>query len=158
VRLRYAYFIKCASVVKDKNTGEVTELRCTYDPATRGGDSPDGRKVKTTLHWVSARHAATAEARLYDHLFARPDPEEGDDFKKNLNPRSLEVIKACKIEPTIKDARPLDRFQFERLGYFCVDSKASLPQNPVFNRIVTLRDPWTKILRGRSPRGHPTGP
>ena len=148
VRLRYAYFIKCTGVVKDKNTGEITELRCAYDAATLGGDSPDGRKVKATLHWVSARHALGAEVRLYNHLFIKPNPEEtgdGRDFKKNLNPRSLEVIKSCKIEPAVKGSKPLYRYQFERLGYFCVDPKDSSPEKMIFNRIVTLRDTWAKI-------------
>ena len=148
VRLRYAYLIKCVDAVKDKNTGEVTELHCTYDPATRGGDAPDGRKVKSTIHWVSARHAVSAEVRLYDRLFTKPNPEdagEGGDFKKNVNKNSLEVIRSARLEPSIKDAKPLCRYQFERLGYFCVDAKDSAPNKPVFNRTVTLRDTWAKI-------------
>ncbi|MEW6738490.1 MAG: glutamine--tRNA ligase/YqeY domain fusion protein [Nitrospirota bacterium] len=151
VRLRYAYFIKCENVVKDEN-GEIVELHCTYDPATRGGDAPDGRKVKATLHWVSAPHAIEAEVRLYDHLFVKEDPndvEEGKDFTDYINPKSLEVLKSCKLEPSLKDAKPGDRFQFERLGYFCVDTVDSTPGKPVFNRIVTLKDEWTKIQKGK---------
>ena len=147
VRLRYAYFITCREVIKDEK-GEITELRCTYDPATRGGNAPDGRKVKATLHWVSAQHSVESEARLYETLFTKRDPnetEEGRDYKVNLNPESLEVIKACKIEPALKNAKPGERFQFERMGYFCVDTDDSAKRRPVFNRIVTLRDTWVKI-------------
>jgi glutaminyl-tRNA synthetase len=150
VRLRYAYFVTCTGVVKDEKTGEVIEIHCTYDPATRGGDAPDGRKVKTTLHWVSADHAVDAEVRLYDHLFTKPDPGdavEGADFTSNLNSRSLEVLPSCKAEPSLKNAQPGDRFQFERLGYFCVDIKDSTAGKPVFNRTVTLRDTWAKIVK-----------
>jgi glutaminyl-tRNA synthetase len=152
VRLRYAYFIRCVGVVKDPSSGEVTELRCTYDPATRGGDAPDGRKVKATLHWVSLPHAIGAEVRLYDHLFAEPDPEqvaEGEDFVANLNPHSLERLADCRVEPSLKGAPPGSRFQFERLGYFCVDPD-STPERPVFNRTVTLRDTWAKIEKRRT--------
>lgn len=148
VRLRYAYFITCTDVVKNDN-GEIVELRCTYDPATRGGDSPDGRKVKGTLHWVSAEHAIDAEVRIYDHLFATPDPanvEEGGDWKDNLNPNSLEVLTDCKLEPSLKEANPGDRFQFERQGYFCVDPDSS-DTKPVFNRTVSLKDTWAKIAK-----------
>jgi glutaminyl-tRNA synthetase len=148
VRLRYAYFIKCVSLVKDKQTGEVIELHCTYDPATRGGDSPDGRKVKATLHWVSAAHAIEAEVRLYDHLFVKENPgdeEEGRDFKSFLNPKSLEILTSCRVEPGLAGAAPGSRYQFERLGYFCVDSVDSLDGALVFNRTVTLRDTWVKI-------------
>ena len=168
VRLRYAYFIKCEEVVKDEN-GEVVELRCTYDPATRGGDSPDGRKVKATLHWVSARHAVPAEVRLYEHLFIKSNPDDvgaAEDltsssditaapsratprersFFDNLNPNSLEIVTGY-IEPFIKDSKPGDRFQFERVGYFCVDT-TSTPQKMVFNRTVTLRDTWARIEKG----------
>ncbi|PIU41535.1 MAG: glutamine--tRNA ligase [Candidatus Omnitrophica bacterium CG07_land_8_20_14_0_80_42_15] len=148
VRLRYAYFIKCVNVVKDKNTGEPIELHCTYDPATRGGDAPDARKVKATLHWVSALHAVESEVRLYERLFTKSNPEDvsgGEDFKVNYNKNSLEVIRSARIEPAIKNAKPLDRYQFERLGYFCVDLKDSAPGRPVFNRTVTLRDTWAKI-------------
>jgi glutaminyl-tRNA synthetase len=147
VRLRYAYFIKCTDVVKDPKTGEIVELRCTYDPATRGGNAPDGRKVKATLHWVSARHALPAEVRLYDHLFTKENPAdvEGDeDWKASLNPNSLEVLPACWLEPSLAAAKPGDRFQFERLGYFSVD-RDSTSQRLVFNRTVTLRDTWAKV-------------
>jgi glutaminyl-tRNA synthetase len=143
VRLRYAYFITCREVIKD-DTGEVVELRCTYDPETRGGDSPDGRKVKATLHWVSAAHAVAAEVRLYDHLFNRPDPGGDGDFLEDLSPDSLEVIDDAKLEPSIATFGPGDRFQLERLGYFCVDPDAT-PEKPVINRAVTLRDTWAKI-------------
>jgi glutaminyl-tRNA synthetase len=149
VRLRYAYFIKCVDVIKNK-TGEIVELLCTYDPATKGGNAPDGRKVKATLHWVSAPHAIDAEVRLYDYLFIKKDPnnaEEGKDFIDYLNPRSLDILTSCKLEPSLKDAKPGERFQFERLGYFCVDSKDSKPERLVFNRIVTLKDEWSKIQK-----------
>jgi glutaminyl-tRNA synthetase len=152
VRLRYAYFITCVDVVKDPDTGEVTELHCTYDPATRGGDAPDGRKVKGTLHWVSARHAVDAQVRLYDHLFTKENPnevEEGKDFTAYLNPGSLEVLNGCKLEPSLANAAPASRCQFERLGYFCVDSRDSSPESLVFNRTVTLRDTWAKILKAQ---------
>ncbi|HEX9919913.1 MAG TPA: glutamine--tRNA ligase/YqeY domain fusion protein [Candidatus Methylomirabilis sp.] len=149
VRLRYAYFIKCVGMVKDEKTGEVVELHCTYDPATKGGDAPDGRKVKATLHWVSAAHALQAQVRLYDHLFTKPDPddeEEGRDFKSYLNPKSLETLTSCRVEPSLAGATPGARYQFERQGYFCVDpdsAKGSL----VFNRTVSLVDSWAKILK-----------
>jgi glutaminyl-tRNA synthetase len=146
VRLRYAYFITCTNVIKD-SAGKVVELRCTYDPATRGGDSPDGRKVKSTLHWVCAKNAVNAEVRLYDNLFTKENPEEaeeGKDFTANLNPDSLKVLNSCKVEPYLKDAKPLSRWQFERLGYFCVD-KESASDKLVFNRTTTLRDEWAKI-------------
>jgi glutaminyl-tRNA synthetase len=148
VRLRYAYFITCVEVVKDERTGEVVELHCTYDPATRGGDAPDGRKVKATLHWVSAAHAIEAEVRLYDHLFASADPsadEEGVDFTAHLNPQSLEVLRSARVEPSLASAAPGSRYQFERLGYFCADAVDSVPGALVFNRTVTLRDTWAKI-------------
>ncbi len=147
VRLRYAYFIKCVDVIKDPQTGEVVELHCTYDPATRGGDAPDGRKVKATLHWVSAAHALEAEVRLYDYLFTKPDPnevEEGQDFTANINPNSLEVLPSCWVEPSLKGAAIGSRYQFERLGYFCVDPD-SAGGKLVFNRTVSLRDTWAKI-------------
>jgi glutaminyl-tRNA synthetase len=147
VRLRYAYYLSCVGVVKDPQTGEVTELHCTYDPATRGGDAPDGRKVKATLHWVSAEHALPAEVRLFDHLFTRPDPEtvpEGVDWMTTVNPNSLEVLRGCRVEPSLKDAEPGSRYQFERQGYFCVDPDTR-PGTLVFNRTVTLRDAWAKI-------------
>jgi len=148
VRLRYAYFIKCEGVVKDVD-GNVVELRCTYDPATRGGDSPDGRKVKATLHWVSAAHAVDTEVRLYDTLFTVRDPAsvpEGADWKTTLNPNSLEVLKAAKLEPGLKDAAPESRWQFERMGYFVADRRDSKPGRPIFNRTVTLRDEWARIV------------
>jgi glutaminyl-tRNA synthetase len=147
VRLRYAYFITCKEVVKD-SAGQIIELRCTYDPATRGGNAPDGRKVQATIHWVSAEHAVPAEVRLYDHLFGKEDPydfPEGSDYKSNLNPNSLEVVSSAYVEPSLKDAPPGYRCQFERLGYFCVDSRDSKPGRPVFNRTVTLKDTWAKI-------------
>jgi len=147
VRLRYAYFVTCVDAEKDPATGQVTALHCTYDPATRGGDAPDGRKVPSTLHWVSARHALAAEVRLYDHLFTRPDPlevEAGQDWKANVNRNSLEVIHPAYVEPSLAAAKAGDRFQFERLGYFCVDSDSS-PGRLVFNRTVTLKDTWAKI-------------
>ena len=146
VRLRYAYFITCTEVVKDAS-GKVIELRCTYDPATRGGDAPDGRKVKSTLHWVSAQHALDAEVRLYDRLFTKADPEDvpqGQDFTANLSPDSLKVLTGCKVEPSLKGTKALDRFQFERLGYFCTDPDTS-DGRLVFNRTVELRDTWAKI-------------
>ncbi|MEA2063222.1 MAG: glutamine--tRNA ligase/YqeY domain fusion protein [Gemmatimonadota bacterium] len=151
VRLRYAYFIKCVEVVKDEHTGEVTELRCTYDPETRGGDSPDGRKVKATLHWVSAAHAPEAEVRLYEHLFTSEFPmevEQGADWKDNLNPDSLKTLSSCRIEPSLAGAAPGDRFQFERKGYFCVDPDSTAGK-PVFNRTVTLRDTWARIQKAQ---------
>jgi len=150
VRLRSAYFIKCEEVVKDPATGEIVELRCTYDPATRGGDSPDGRKVKSTLHWVSAAHAVEAEVHLYETLFTVRDPgdiPEGLDYKTNLNPNSLEVLKGCRMEPGLSVAKPGSRYQFERLGYFFVDPRDSAPGKLVFNRTVTLRDEWAKLSR-----------
>jgi glutaminyl-tRNA synthetase len=149
VRLRYAYFIKCEEVVKDA-AGNVVELRCTYDPATRGGDTPpDGRKVKATLHWVSAGQAIDAEVRLYDTLFTVRDPSsvaEGVDWKATLNPKSLEVVKGAKFEPSLAGAVPESRWQFERLGYFCVDRRDSVPGALVFNRTVTLRDEWVRLI------------
>ena len=148
VRLRYAYFITCNEAVKDKN-GEVVELRCTYDPATRGGDAPDGRKVKATLHWVSADRAVDAEVRLYNHLFTKEDPgevEEGADWTSNINPNSLETLKSCKVEPSLAGAQPGTRIQFERQGYFCVDPNTT-EGSLVFNRTVSLRDTWAKIQK-----------
>jgi len=150
VRLRYAYFVTCTDVVKN-DKGEIIELHCTYDPATRGGDAPDGRKVKATLHWVSANHALQAEVRLYNHLFTNQNPEdveEGLDFKSNLNPNSLEVLWPCYVEPALKDAAPLTRYQFERLGYFCVDPDTSA-EKLIFNRTVSLRDTWAKIQKAQ---------
>src|SRR3984885_336816 len=146
VRLRYGYFVTCTSVVKDA-AGQVTEIHCTYDPATRGGNAPDGRKVKSTIHWVSAGHAVDAEVRLYDTLFTREDPnqvEEGQDFTANLNPQSLEVVSGAKLEPSLRGAKPGAGYQFERLGYFSVDPDTT-PEKLVFNRTVALRDTWAKI-------------
>jgi glutaminyl-tRNA synthetase len=147
VRLRFAYFVRCEEVVKDAR-GELVELRCSYDPATRGGDAPDGRKVKGTIHWVSARHAVSAEARLYDTLFTDEDPmrHEGRDFTEFLNPSSLELVGDAWVEPSVAGASPGSRFQFERLGYFCVDPD-SKPDRLVVNRTVTLRDSWAKLVR-----------
>ena len=149
VRLRYGYFVKCVDFVKDEN-GKVVEVHCTYDPETRGGNNPpDGRKVKGTIHWVSASHGMKAEVRLYDHLFTKPNPsevEEGGHFSDNLNPDSLEVLTDCIVEPCLADAKLGDYFQFERLGYFCLD-KDSTPEKPSFNRTVTLRDTWAKIAQ-----------
>ena len=143
VRLRYAYFITCTEVVKDA-AGAVVELRCTYDPATRGGDAPDGRKVKATLHWVSAAHAVEAQVRLYDHLFTRPDPGASGDMVADLNPDSLTVLDDCQMEPALADTPQGETVQFERLGYFCLD--ADMTRNrPVFNRTVGLRDVWAKL-------------
>jgi glutaminyl-tRNA synthetase len=153
VRLRYAYFITCVDVVTD-GSGEVIELHCTYDPATRGGDAPDGRKVRGTLHWVSAAHSLPAEVRLYDQLFLKPDPddvEEGADFTANLNPNSLEVLTGCRVEPGLAGSAPGSRYQFERQGYFCVDPDSSDGQL-VFNRTVALRDTWAKIEKAMKKR------
>jgi glutaminyl-tRNA synthetase len=146
VRLRWGFFITCTDVVKNA-AGEVTEIHCTYDPATKGGNAPDGRKVKATIHWVSAEHAVDAEVRIYETLFARENPsetEEGKDVLSNLNPASLEVLTGCKLEPALKDVAAFERFQFERLGYFCVDPDTA-PGKPVFNRTVALRDTWARI-------------
>ena len=147
VRLRYGYFITCTGVVKDEKTGEVVEVHCTYDPASRGGNAPDGRKVKSTIHWVSAAHALNAEVRLYETLFTRENPDEtadGQDFTSNLNPNSLEVLSNAKLEPSLADAIAGNRYQFERLGYFCVDPDTT-SERLVFNRTVALRDTWAKI-------------
>jgi glutaminyl-tRNA synthetase len=136
--------------VKDEQTGEVIELHCTYDPETRGGDAPDGRKVKATLHWVSAPHALEAEVRLYDHLFTKPNPDESvdrGDFMKYLNPDSLQILKSCRVEPSLEGADPGTRYQFERLGYFCIDPIDSSDGALVFNRTVTLRDTWAKLRK-----------
>ena len=148
VRLRWGYFIRCTDVIKDPKTGQVVELHCTYDPLTRGGNAPDGRKVQGTIHWVSAQHALQAEVRLYDYLFKVPSPDDvpkGVDYKTNLNPDSLVVLKDCRLEPSLAKAEPGSRFQFERVGYFCVDTVDSRPGAPVFNRSVSLRDTWAKI-------------
>jgi glutaminyl-tRNA synthetase len=149
VRFRYAYLATCTGVVKDLATGEIIEIHCNYDPATRGGNTPDGRKVKGTIHWVSAKHAVNAEIRLYERLLTVADvsSEEGD-FKSFLNPTSIEVLESCKLEPSLADAKPGTRFQFERQGYFCCDPD-SMPGKPVFNRIVPLKDSWTKTEKGQ---------
>jgi glutaminyl-tRNA synthetase len=151
VRLRYGYFITCVGVVKDEQTGEIKELHCTYDPATRGGDSPDGRKVKATLHWVSAHRAVEADLCLYNHLFLKPDPEdvEEGDFTSVLNPQSLVTMKSCKLEPGLAEAEPGRLYQFERQGYFCVDSVEYKAGKLVFNRTVALKDSWAKIEQGQ---------
>ena len=149
VRLRYGFFITCQNVIKDEE-GDIVELRCTYDPETRGGQAPDGRKVKGTIHWVSVEHSVDAEVRLYDHLFQTQypnDAEEGRTYLDNLNPNSLEVLKNCKLEASLGEAKSGERFQFERLGYFCVDTKESTAARPVFNRSVTLRDTWAKMQK-----------
>src|SRR5467141_2397574 len=146
VRLRYGYLVTCTRAVKSEKD-EVIEVHCTYDPATRGGNTPDGRKVKSTIHWVSASHAIDAEVRLYDNLFNRENPDdapEGLDYTSNLNPNSLEVVSGCKLEPSLRGAAAGSRFQFERLGYFCADLDTA-PDKPVFNRTVALRDTWAKI-------------
>ena len=148
VRLRYAYFIRCDEVIKDAE-GNIIELRCSYDPATRGGDAPDGRKVKATLHWVAAEQALDAEVRLYEHLFTKEDPEQtedGQDFTANINPDSLQILTGCKVEPSLKDTEPLQRCQFERLGYFCADPDSTAGKL-VFNRTVTLKDTWAKLQK-----------
>ncbi len=150
VRLKHAYIIKCERVIKDEKTGEVLELRCTYDPETKSGSSQEGRKVKGTLHWLTAAHAQRAEVRLYNHLFLKENPvdeKEYPDLKSSLNPDSLEIVQDAFIEPFLKDAVGGDRFQFLRLGYFCVDNECSTPGVPVFNRTVTLRDTWAKITK-----------
>ena len=148
VRLRYAYFITCNKVIKDEQTGAVLELHCSYDPATRGGNAPDGRKVKGTIHWVSAKHGRNAEIRLYDRLFSIANPDRGEqDWKTYINPASLETLTRCLIEPNLAQAQPGERFQFERLGYFSADREDWQADKPVFNRIVTLRDTWAKISK-----------
>jgi glutaminyl-tRNA synthetase len=154
VRLRYAYFITCVDVIKDEQ-GKVIELHCTYDPATRGGDAPDGRKVKATLHWVSVPHALGAEVRWYNRLFSKPDPGdvgEGQDFMANLNPDSLQVLPTCFVEPGLSGAQPGERYQFERKGYFCVDPD-STDDKLVFNLTVSLRDSWAKIEKAMKQAG-----
>jgi glutaminyl-tRNA synthetase len=152
VRLRYGYLVTCTRVVKDEKD-EVIEVHCTYDPATRGGNTPDGRKVKSTIHWVSATHAIDAEVRLYQTLFTREDPndtKDGEDFTVNLNPQSLEVRNRAKLEPSLNHAPAGSRYQFERLGYFCVDPD-STPEKPVFNRTVALKDTWAKVEKKNQP-------
>ena len=150
VRLRYAYFVKCVGVVKDA-AGEIVEVHCTYDAATKGGDAPDKRKVKATLHWVSAKHALKAQVRLYDHLFTKPDPddvEEGKDWLSNINPNSLTVLSECYVEPAAGLAKMGQPYQFERQGYFCLD-KDSKDGSLVFNRTATLKDTWAKIEKAQ---------
>ena len=149
IRLRYAYFVTCVDVIKDPLTSEIIEVHCTYDPATKGGDAPDGRKVKGTLHWVSAKHALKAEIRLYDRLFIKENPNEvseGEDFLSNVNPNSLEILEDSFVEPSLKEATSGDKFQFERLGYFCVDPDSTTSKK-IFNRTVTLRDTWANIQK-----------
>jgi glutaminyl-tRNA synthetase len=156
VRLRYAYFITCKEVIKDPGTGQVVALRCTYDPATRGGDAPDGRKVKATLHWVSADQAVGAEVRLYDRLFSKPDPDEkaeGKSFKDFINPESLEILTQCRLEPGLARAEAGTVYQFERLGYFCLDGRDASSGRLVFNRTVTLRDSWARIAQAARKAG-----
>nr|VFK65499.1 MAG: glutaminyl-tRNA synthetase [Candidatus Kentron sp. UNK]VFK71457.1 MAG: glutaminyl-tRNA synthetase [Candidatus Kentron sp. UNK] len=149
VRLRFAYYVTCVSVVKDPDTNEITEIHCTYDPKTRGGSSPDGRKVKGTIHWVSAAHALAAEVRLYDRLFAKPYPgKDSGDFLDDINPHSLTVLRSCRLEPGLAEAGPDDHYQFERLGYFCLDRFDSSGSHRVFNRTVALRDSWEKVRKG----------
>ncbi len=152
VRLKHAYYIKCEEVTKDPKTGDIIELHCTYDPETKGGWSKDGRMVRGTLHWVSVPQAIPAEVRLYDHLFSRENPaneEEGGDWHTALNPKSLEILPSCQVEPSLADARSGDRYQFLRKGYFCLDSEDSSPEKPVFNRTATLRDTWAKIEKAQ---------
>ncbi|MGB2844572.1 MAG: glutamine--tRNA ligase, partial [Candidatus Aminicenantaceae bacterium] len=152
VRLKHAYYITCGDVVKENQTGEIIELHCTYDPESRGGWTKDERKVKGTLHWVSAAHSLKTEVRLYDHLFSKADPdnvEEGSDFKTFLNPNSLETLTSCRIEQSLKNAKPGSRYQFMRQGYFCVDSVDSSHDTLVFNRTATLRDTWAKIEKAQ---------
>ena len=148
IRLRYAYFITCTQVIKDEN-GHVIEIRCTYDPETKGGSAPDGRKVKGTIHWVSAKHCLDAEVRLYDRLFSVPNPGKDGDFKKDINTDSLQVLTHCKVEPSLKNTDPSVTVQFERKGYFCVDFVDSSPEHLIFNRTVPLRDSWKKIEKSQ---------
>jgi glutaminyl-tRNA synthetase len=152
VRLRYAYLVKCTGVIRDPATGAVTEVHCTYDEATRGGDAPDGRKVKSTIHWVSAGHAVPGEVRLYDQLFTVEQPDLGEDVEGILNPHSLEMLTDCRLEPGLADVRPGEKYQFERNGYFCADPDGA-PGKPVFNRTVSLRDTWAKIEKGTQAKG-----
>jgi glutaminyl-tRNA synthetase len=142
VRLRYAYFIKCTEVVKN-SAGDVTELRCTYDPATKGGNAPDGRKVKATMHWVSAEHSVPAEVRIYNPLFSKPDPSGAENFAADLNPNSLEVLSGARLEPALRDAKAETPVQFERQGYFCLDRESTL-EKLVFTRTTGLRDTFAK--------------
>ena len=148
VRLRYSYFITCKEVIKDPESGEILELRCTYDPQTRGGSAPDGRSPKATIHWVSQSHALQAEVRLYEKLFLKENPDDAPDgnFMSNLNPESLQILKDCKVEPSLAQAKPTERYQFERIGYFCVDNESS-PGSLLFNRTATLKDEWARIVK-----------
>jgi glutaminyl-tRNA synthetase len=146
VRLRYAYFITCTEVVKDPDSGEIVELRCTYDPETRGGDAPDGRRPKATLHWVSAQHAVPAEVRLYERLFTRPDPGAAGDLLDDLDPHSETIVPQAWLEPAAAETPVGETVQFERLGYFCADPDSS-PWRPVFDRTVTLKDTWAKLQK-----------
>jgi glutaminyl-tRNA synthetase len=155
VRLRYGYIIKCTGLTKDPTTGVVTELRCTYDPETKSGSSQSNRKVKATIHWVSEAHALEAEVRLYDHLFTKEEPEdvpEGSEWLANINRKSLERLTDCRVEPCLATAKSGELYQFERLGYFCLDSEDSTSDSLVFNRTVTLRDTWAKLERGNKRR------
>ncbi len=154
VRLKHGYLVTCVRVVKDESTNEVIELHCTYDPGTRGGAAPDGRRVRGTLHWVSAAHSLPAQVRLYDHLFTKVDPfdtEDGSDYKANLNPNSLETLTSCRVEPSLSGAVPGSRYQFLRKGYFCVDPE-SRDGALLFNRTVPLRDSWAKIQKAQAKR------
>ena len=155
VRLRYGYFITCVGVERDGQTGEVSALHCTYDPATRGGSAPDGRRVRGTIHWVSAAHSVPAEVRLYDTLFTTENPDDAEDYRTVLNPGSLEVVDTARVEPHVCGAVPGSHYQFERLGYFCVDSRDSKPDALVFNRTVTLRDTWARVEGRQSAPGTP---
>ena len=150
VRLRYGYLVRCTGIEKDENTGEIIAVHCSYDPDTRGGHAPDGRKVRGTIHWVSAAHSMDAEIRLYDHLFSEEKPDDFDDFLSTLNENSLEILTDCKVEKRLSDAMPWSRYQFERLGYFNVDTDNSRLGHMVFNRIVPLRDTWAKISATRA--------
>jgi glutaminyl-tRNA synthetase len=151
VRLRYAYLVKCTGVVRNPVTDAIIEVHCSYDPTTRGGDAPDGRKIKSTIHWVSVEHAIKAEVRLYEQLFMTENPDVGDNIDSIINPDSLDVLKDCFLEPSLAEGKPGDKFQFERNGYFCVD-KDSTAGKLVFNRTVTLKDTWAKIEKSRIPR------
>ncbi|UCG62866.1 MAG: glutamine--tRNA ligase/YqeY domain fusion protein [Candidatus Zixiibacteriota bacterium] len=153
VRLKHAYFIKCERVIKDDKTGEVLELRCTYDPQTKSGEAHDGRKVKGTLHWVSCDHAVPAEVRIYNNLFTVESPDDCEDFRQCINPQSLEILSGCQVEPNLKNVKAGERFQFLRHGYFCVDSKDFSSERPVFNRTVSLRDTWAKIEKAEKKGG-----
>ena len=150
VRLRYAYFVTCTGFTKDESTGEVTEVHCTYDPRTKGGSSPDGRKVKGTIHWVSEKHCIESEVRLYDRLFSVSEPDSAKnekDYKEYFNQESLKTLKSCKLEPSLKEVRPYCNYQFERLGYFCIDPVEYENDKIIFNRTISLRDTWAKLQK-----------